>query len=302
MATSAKTVAKPPSGPLEWIARLLWRWLNSLPVAIYVMLALAILSAIGTVIPQEHIARPPQGLTHDEMYEQRFGPAEWRSIALGNASIDLPASRLALIKSLGLTKIYFTWYFFTLFSWLCISAAVCNVVRFRRTLRLWREPPYRRGRGYFSAERRSVAVPDADPAAFDHAARELERRGFRIARGEYSSGTCLYADKGFAHKWWMVLLHVAVLILLFGGVYGSSVNVQGLIDLADGEEKTLTLDLAANKHPIVRPLLEKLPLLEYRLKQGEFRIDWEKRLVLPSWRRTPVRRKKNMRSTSSTTM
>jgi hypothetical protein len=61
------------------------------------------------------------------------------------------------------------------------------------------------------------------------------------------------------------------------------VNVQGMIDLADGEEKTLTLDLAADKHALVRPLLANLPLLEYKLQQGEFRIDWEKRIVMPSW-------------------
>ena len=41
--------------------------LNSLPVAIVVMVFLIFLQAIGTMIPQEHLARP-QGMTLEQMY------------------------------------------------------------------------------------------------------------------------------------------------------------------------------------------------------------------------------------------
>ena len=87
MAQQEQTQGAPLPDPFT----LLWRWLNSLPIAIGVMLALAVLSALGTVIPQEHLAQPPAGMTFDAMLIERFGTA-----------------RAGLVKTLGLHHIYFT--------------------------------------------------------------------------------------------------------------------------------------------------------------------------------------------------
>ncbi len=75
--------------------------LNSLPVAIVVMLLLTILSALGTMIPQEHLARP-QGMTLEQMYAQKFGPLVYKDIQLGsNLKLKIPQSKHAMIDSLG---------------------------------------------------------------------------------------------------------------------------------------------------------------------------------------------------------
>src|SRR5689334_8895564 len=88
-------------GPFD----LLWRWLNSLPVAIMVMLALAILSAIGTMIPQAHLYDPGanNGLPFEQFLQQRYG-----------------AGRAGLISFLGWQQVYFTWYYFALMLWLSV--------------------------------------------------------------------------------------------------------------------------------------------------------------------------------------
>ena len=67
----------------------LWEALNSLPIAIVVMLLLAILSALGTVIPQEHLARPEPGKTMEMMYFERFGAEQYFEIPLGGATLNL---------------------------------------------------------------------------------------------------------------------------------------------------------------------------------------------------------------------
>jgi len=78
----------------------------------------------------------------------------------------------------------------------------------------------------------------------------------------------------------LVLLHIAVLVLLFGGIYGKSVGVDGMIRLADGENKVLALDVAANKYKPIQPLLRKLKPMEFELSQGAFRIDYDKSIQM----------------------
>lgn len=253
------------SDPLALAGQYLWRWLNSLPVAVWVMILLAFLSMLGTMIPQEHLAQPPAGLSLDEMYVQRFGE-----------------SRAALIRSLGLSRIYFTWYFNFLLIWLCVSAVICNIVRYRRTVKMWREPGPLRKPAFFRANRRAVVAQGAGETELSRLRELLAGRGYRIQEASEDDARCLYADKGFLSRWALVVLHVAVLVLLFGGMYGKAVGVEGSVMLADGEKKDLELDIVSNKHRYIQPLLKLLPPLVFELDQKAYRIDYLKQIQLGS--------------------
>jgi cytochrome c biogenesis protein ResB len=279
--------SRPTPGPFE----LLWRALNSLPVAIFVMLALALLSALGTLIPQQHLNPQPVGMTYAEFLTSRYG-----------------AQRYELLHLLGFDRIYFTWYFNALLIWLAVSAVICNIVRWRTTLRLWKTPVVRRGARFFAADKRSwqfaaasdtgtsaqgaVTQSDALAAATpDEAVRaiaaDLQQLGYRLRieqedTGEGARAVTLYADRGFAKKWALVLLHVALLILLAGGFYGAAVGVKGSIRIAEGETKTLTIDVAAGKYAWVQGWLQRLPKVTYELHEHNFRIDYGRKLLLES--------------------
>jgi cytochrome c biogenesis protein ResB len=245
-------------GPVE----LLWRWLNSLPIAIVVMLALALLSAIGTMVPQVHLAQPAPGTTFDQLLAERYG------------------DRVAVIKLLGFHDIYKTWYFNALLIWLAVSAVICNIVRFQRTVDLYKNPPVRRGRAFFSADKRSLSAPVGGAETAEQFAAALRERGYRVRRDDTGSAVCVYADRGFTRKWALVLLHVAVLIVIFGGMYGKAVGVEGLIQMADGEQTVLKLDMLKGKRRFIQPLLANLPPLEYDLNQHSFRIDYLRKIEL----------------------
>jgi cytochrome c biogenesis protein len=246
------------AGPLEQA----WRALNSLPVAVCVMLALAVLSALGTVIPQEHLIQvAPDAMA--AFYTERFG-----------------AQRYHLIDALGLDHIYFTWYFFLLLLWLCVSAAICTLTRIKRTLADWRNPRPARAEAYYTTHPRALAVDVAPPDADARLLAELRRLHYRVFTEEKAGVVHIYADKGFWKRWGLVVLHISVLVLLAGAIYGKTMGVEGSIRLADGEQATLKLDLAEHKHPLVQPLLKHLPPLEYNLRQGSFRIDYDKKLLL----------------------
>ncbi len=253
-------------GPFAIIGRFLWRELNSLPTAIWVMLALAVLNAVGTMIPQAHLAQPPMGLSFDEFMLQKYGDVRYR-----------------VIHNFGLDHVYFTWYFNALLIWLCVSAVICNIVRYRSTVSLWKKPPSARGRSFFNNNKRAVFYDSGNAdASLEAAAKELEHQGFRVARSEHSGAKTLYADKGFLKKWALVLLHFAILVLLGGGIYGKATGSQGNVRLADGETTVLTLDRSEKKVSYIQPIVKMLAPLNYELDQKNFRIDYDWKIEVPS--------------------
>lgn len=244
----------------------LWRWLNSLPIAIYVMLLLALLNALGTVLPQEHLVGGMSSVPIDQQYIEKYGEQRWE-----------------IIRMLGLHRIYFTPVFFIALCWLCVSATICNITRYKRTMRQWKTPAVNRGPGFYRADRRTLEIEQPSVSDTTSVAQLLRDEGFRVKEEVDDKGAkCLYADRGFMQRWGMMVLHVAVLVLLFGGIYGSIFGNKGNVRMADGEQKRLTLNLAEGKHPLVRWFLEKFPDRHYELSQDHFRIDYGRKLILPT--------------------
>jgi hypothetical protein len=291
------TATTPPAREIPGPLDLLWRWLNSLPIAIVVMLLLAILSAIGTMIPQEHLQQEqlPQGVTWPQFLEQRYGTATWLAIPVPKVTVDpgrklqfavadghVPTSRTSLLMALGWDRVYFTWYFFVLMLWLSVSAVVCNITRFKRTIGQWQAPPLNRDAAFFTANPRGAFIAHPASDGLEQAAELLGQLRYRIKRGEYRDGQVLYADRGYWKKWALVLLHVAILVLLAGGIIGATYGSKGTIGLRDGDREPLAIARDEGKHPLVRPLLAKLPPLVYNMQQGSFRIDYDTKISVPT--------------------
>jgi cytochrome c biogenesis protein len=264
MASAEHPQPRQTGDPLSFIENTLWRWLNSLPIAIGVMLLLAILSAIGTFIPQVHMLKGAAAMNPEQFYHERFG-----------------AERYALINALGLTRIYFTWYFFSLLLWLSISAVVCNITRFRKTLAQWRRPHVERSMRGFTSDKRAIVLEAIPADAVARLKTELARERFRTREQDAEGAVCVYADRGFTKKWALVLLHFALIVLLIGAIYGKMFGVEGWIRLDDGQKDTLALDVKEHKLPFVQKLLGWVKPMEYQLSQDHFRIDYDEHLELP---------------------
>lgn len=265
-ATASTPAAVRRNDLLTLFENTIWRWLNSLPVATIVMILLAILSALGTFIPQEHLLSGQASMNPEAFYLERFG-----------------TERYQLIKFLGLTHIYFTPYFFILLLWLCVSAVVCNITRFRKTMHAWQKPPVERTVRGFSHDKRAVVVQCQTEQAVDKLKQDLTQHKFRIRElGSADGAHCIYADHGFIKKWALVLLHFSLIVLLFGAIFGKTVGTEGWIRLKDGTQQTLVLDVKENKRKLVLPLISWMKPLSYELSQDRFRIDYDEHLNLPA--------------------
>jgi cytochrome c biogenesis protein len=259
----SETNAKQERGPVEPF-NTIWKLLNNLPLAVGLILVLTVLSALGTVIPQEHLAQPPVGMTFDQMLVERFGE-----------------TRYNLIQHLGLHRVYFTWYFAVLLIWLALSSLACALNRTSQTVKLFRAPRVGHTAKFFKRNKRAIVVEDAPGDSAAKLKKAMLTSGFRVREKEHAGGTCIYGDRGFLNKWALVVLHISVLILIIGAVYGKIYGAEGYIRMADDSEQDLTIDFASNKWPVVKPLTDMIPEHTYHLQQDHFRIDYIRKLTLP---------------------
>lgn len=173
------------------------RWAFSMRVAIYVMLFLALASAVGTFIPQDWI--------------NPFGASEFRRRypALGRAA-----------QSLGLFDLYGSWWFQTAVVFVIVSVTRCVLLsRLPALLAFWRHSPAPRaqqaGRWPLQAE------VGADP---ERIAAILRARGYRVAR----TAEGLAAERGRANELGSYAFHLAIVAILVAATYGKLTGFFGV--------------------------------------------------------------------------
>ncbi len=193
--------------------------LSSLKLTVFVFLALAVASVIGTLLPQ--------GLSVEEL-RQQYGPgvASW-------------------INMLGLNDLYRSGWFRTLLFLLCVNLIVCTIERLPKTIRLLqhredRITPQKLSKFNFHREMTTV-LPRA----------EVESRLEGIIKAEFGSlekldcgdSFCAIAETGRWTRFTVYGVHLSVLLILFGALIGSVFGLKGFMNIPEGsasDEVTLT--------------------------------------------------------------
>ncbi len=192
-----------PSLPLSrWLSPLrryfrheLLPLLADLRLAIGLLLAIALLSAVGTLIEQEETVAFYQA--HYPEHPALFGFLTWR-----------------LILKLGLDHVYRTPWFLALLILFGSSLAACSFTRqwpmlkvARRWSYLTRPPSFQRLPFWTYLPQRSLeGLPQ-----------RLRQRGYVV----FQDGSRLYARKGLIGRFGPILVHVSLLLILLGAIWGS---------------------------------------------------------------------------------
>jgi cytochrome c biogenesis protein len=169
--------------------------LADLRLAIGLLLAIAVFSAIGTVIEQEETVAFYQA--HYPEQPALFGFLTWR-----------------LILKLGLDHVYRTPWFLALLILLGSSLAACSLTRqwpmlkaARRWSYLTRPPAFQRLPFWTYLPKQSLqGLPQ-----------RLRQGGYAV----FQEGSCLYARKGLIGRFGPILVHVSLLLILLGAIWGS---------------------------------------------------------------------------------
>lgn len=185
--------------------------LASLKLTLLVFLALAVGSILGTLLPQ--------GLTEQEIHQSfGHGLAEW-------------------ITAFGLHDLYRTGWFRFLIILLCVNLTICSLDRFPKTLKiLSRREETLSAKKLEKFSTRCIISSQLDPEeARTRLANAVggERSGIQAVHGDEGSGFII--DKGRWAPFMVYLVHLSVLVVLFGALLGSILGFKGFMNIAEGE-------------------------------------------------------------------
>ncbi len=174
--------------------------LGNLKLAIILLLILAVCSALGTIIEQNQ---------NISFYENSYPNA---SPLYGFISANL-------IFFFGFNNIYQAWWFITLIILLAISLFSCTLSRQIPSLkmaRLWQ----------FYTKKQTLKKIGLN---FSLAKTSLSKLAFTLKKSDYNviqRGSILYAYKGLPGKIGPIIVHISLIIILFGSLIG---NLSGFV-------------------------------------------------------------------------
>jgi cytochrome c biogenesis protein len=197
----------PRLGVLGW-ARWGWRTLTSMRTALVLLALLALAAIPGSLLPQIGSS------TADVAGFRRRNPelAPW-------------------LDRLGFFEVYSSPWFAAVYLLLLTSLTGCVLPRTRRLWRAWRaDPPRAPSTLARYSERRIWITGQAVSDLLAHAASELRRRRFRIRL----DADAVSAEKGYLREAGNLVLHLSLLILLFGVAADALYGFEGRVIVVEG--------------------------------------------------------------------
>ncbi len=181
------------------IIKRLFAWLSSLKVAIFLLLIIAVSSAIGTAIPQGELAK---------IYLEKYQQEPWLGFVNGEN-----------ILRLQLDHLYTSIWFLALLTWLGIALIICSLRRQIPTLKASiRWVDYKEPR-----QIKKLAVSDTirvteTKQILEKLATDLKQKGWEIKQ---SPGR-IAARKGVISRAGPPLVHIGLVMLMMGAVWSST--------------------------------------------------------------------------------
>ncbi|WP_454765189.1 cytochrome c biogenesis protein ResB [Cupriavidus campinensis] len=168
--------------------------LSSMRFAITLLTVIAIASIIGTVLKQNE---PYPN------YVNQFGPF-WAD----------------LFHALSLQKVYSSWWFLLILTFLVASTSLCiarNGPRMIADMRSWKDHVRERSLRAFH-HRAEYAAPRGRDEAVGRLTALLRNRGYRVKPVAHEGATLLAAKAGAANKLGYILAHTAIVVICVGGL------------------------------------------------------------------------------------
>lgn len=188
--------------------RSLFNRLASMPLAIVLLIVLAIASVIGTVLQQN---------LNQQDYLHQFGPI-WYWV----------------FRSLGLFDMYHTWWFMALMGMLMVSLSFClwrNIPRMLKEMRSSKVHISARALGHIKHQKQWQAQADSTESLAQMIRSNL--KSWKWSSEERDGVLYLRADSGRHHKWGYIIVHLSMLIILIGGLMSVQLGFRGNMSIPE---------------------------------------------------------------------
>lgn len=189
----------------------LWDFFCSLKLTMFLLIGLALISIIGTIIPQGSL--PPE-------YVQQISPA-----------------KLKFYTSLGFFDMYHSWWFILLLYLLTVNLVACSIKRLPHIWKTITNPVTI----FNSALEKSLSGVVEFPHCGDSA--QAKDRVVAFLKSEFAEPVVSEADGDwhlFAQKapWCRLAVycvHLSVIIIFIGAIIGSAFGYKGFVNIMEGE-------------------------------------------------------------------
>ncbi len=220
-ATNERMHAKP-------FATVVWNFLISMKLAIWLIILLAVTSILGTVIQQN---QPPE--KYRQVYE------DWA---------------YNLMDRINLFDMYHSWWFLLLLCLFTLNLACCTIDRLPRAIRTVRKPKLILD----DATIKSLSLTERWKSKGD-VPRRAEVCKAAIARvfaapkvTEADGAVHLYAEKGVSSRFGAYATHAGIVIVFIGAIIGNVFGYKSYVNIPEGKEAS-HLDARGGKEHINLP-------------------------------------------------
>jgi cytochrome c biogenesis protein len=220
----------------------LWEFLSSVKLTIVLLILLAIISIVGTVIPQG------EGAVE---FAESLSPAMFR-----------------FLRTLQLFDLYNAPWFRLLIAFLAINLIVCSINRFPSTWKRFSAKPSPDRNKPFENESGEDCLEvtlGGDKAATR--VKKVFKSGYKNVR-QKTIGTdhFFYGEKGALSHFGVYVVHLSVLLILMGGLVGSFLGFEAYVNILEGEK---------TDRVIIRKTMKPLNL-GFEIRCDKFSVDFYK--------------------------
>ena len=204
---------------------IIWNFFASVKLAIVLLIILAILSILGTLIPQQREAVE---------FASRLSPATRQVFA-----------------SLDLFDMYHSIWFRILLGLITLNLIVCSLDRFPATWKRFtlRPEPDRTKPFEGLPPEQSVSTEEDSKSAAKRVGALLQSRYSKLREKEVKGDRFFYAEKGGFSHFGVYFVHLSVLLILVGGLLGSFFGFEAYVNILEGEQ-TDTVMLRKGMRPL----------------------------------------------------
>ena len=190
----------------------------SLKLTIFLLILLAVVSIIGTVIPQNMMQAD-----YLKVYKE---------------------STYVTLKAVGFLDMYHSWWFVFILVLLAVNLIVCSVKLFPRTWRFFSKPTKLLDKNLEKAStlvwRSPWRAALKDPSELFPRLESMWSGKWQVTEHRGQSGPEFHfaAEKGRWSRLGVYFVHLSILIIFAGGIIGSVFGVKGFVNIPEGERVT----------------------------------------------------------------
>lgn len=233
-----------------------WRFLASLKLTVALLLCIALVSIIGTVIPQN---------LSMQAYMAKYGLFGYQLFVL-----------------LDIVDMYHSWWFVGLLLMLVVNIVVCSIDRLENTWRVIFSKAHKFDLEAYQRRKNRLDFEIDRPAInIDTTYQKFLSKRYGYHRIEtLENGFALMAERGRWTRLGVYIVHLSVVVMLLGGLIGSRFGFEGAVNIAEGESAD-TIVLNRSGHPFTLPFSIRCDDFDVQFYEGTQRPkEFRSRLML----------------------